>query len=452
MNSGAALAGVALIVAGWTLAACPSAAAVTPPDVEDSALPAPAAPRPPGRTERRDPCATATFGTVAAVAQLHTLGLQSVWPLSTGAGQVVAIIDTGVATHPRLTRLRGGGDYVSGGDGTDDCDGHGTLVAGIVAAAADPDDRSGFAGVAPDVTVIAIRQSSSKFGRVGRPGVGVGDVNTLAMAVRTAADLGATVINVSTVACRDGAVADRALGAAVAYAVDVKDAVVVTAAGNVGTIGQCPRQNPLPDPARPGEPDWDSAKIVVSPGWYDDYVLTVGSVGADGRPSEFSLTGPWVDVAAPGEGVTSLHPGADGPVNTFADGTAIFGTSYAAPVVSGIAALVRSRFPQLSARQVMQRIESTARHPPGGWNPYVGNGVVDALAAISDIPPDTTVTARPSESAPADAPVADDSDARTTAIAGVAGCAAAVAAVLALVRPASRLRRRRTGPEDVVGE
>ena len=117
----------------------------------------------------------------------------------------------------------------------------------------------------------------------------------MARAVRTAADLGASVINISSVACiRTGsALDDRALGAALSYAVDVKNAVVVAAAGNTGA-GQCPAQQ--------AEATWDSATVVVSPAWYDDYVLTVGSVNAHGEPSSFTLAGPWVDVAAPGEG------------------------------------------------------------------------------------------------------------------------------------------------------
>ena len=111
-----------------------------------------------------------------------------------------------------------------------------------------------------------------------RPDAGFGDVDTLASAVRTAADIGATVINVSSVACLpiDGGLDDRPLGAALAYAVDVKNVVVVAAAGNVGGPGQCPEQNPATDPARPGQPNWDRVSVVVSPAWYDDYVLTVG--------------------------------------------------------------------------------------------------------------------------------------------------------------------------------
>ena len=137
---------------------------------------------------------------------------------------------------------------------------------------------------------------------------------------------------------------DRALGAALAYAVDVKNAVVVAAAGNVGGPGQCRDQNPAADPARPGQPDWTDVNVLVSPAWYDDYVLTVGSVGSDGVASQFSLAGPWVDVAAPGEDVVSLDPDGEGLVDTLATAggeTPISGTSYAAPVVTGIVALLR---------------------------------------------------------------------------------------------------------------
>ena len=213
----------------------------------------------------------------------------------------------------------------------------------------------------------------------------------MARAVRTAADLGASVINVSSVACvRTGsALDDRTLGAALSYAVDVKNAVVVTAAGNTGA-GQCPAQQP--------EATWDSATVVVSPAWYDDYVLTVGSVNAHGEPSSFTLAGPWVDVAAPGEAVISLSSSGNGLVNALGGPqgpTRLSGTSYAAPVVSGLAALIRSRFATLTARQVMQRIKATAHHPPGGWDPRVGAGLVDVLAAVSTDTPASLAPAPP---------------------------------------------------------
>ncbi|UXA20578.1 type VII secretion-associated serine protease mycosin [Mycobacterium sp. SMC-4] len=361
------------------MATAPTAAAVSPPPVDDTLLPPAAAPAPPAPTMRHDDCVADRPG-AGALDRAPAWDAASVWALTRGAGQTVAVIDTGVAPHRRLPNLIPGGDFVSTQDGTADCDGHGTAVAGIIAARPDSDTPPGFTGIAPDVAILAIRQSSNKF-RVSddRSQSGVGDVDTLAAAVRTAADLGAGVINVSSVACQsvDADLDDRALGAALAYAVDVKNVVVVSAAGNVGGPGQCPDANPR-DAANAAD-----VAVVVSPAWYDDYVLTVGSVGADGHASPFSLAGPWVDVAAPGEDVVSLAAAADGLVDRSPQDTALSGTSYAAPVVSAVAALVRARFPELTARQVMARIEETALHPTGGWNPVVGHGVVDILAAVS---------------------------------------------------------------------
>jgi membrane-anchored mycosin MYCP len=416
-----AVAMAGLVGAALPLATAPPASAVSPPAVDESFLPAAAPPGPPQRTEQRAECSAAVRDQdpPGGPRQLDMLNLPRVWPLTRGAGQTVAVIDTGVARHRLLPRLLPGGDYVSTGDGTDDCDGHGTLVAGIIAAMGE------FTGVAPDATLLGIRQSSNKFGPVDEPAAsGYGDVQTLAEAVRTAADLGATVINVSSVACLASADAldDRALGAALAYAVDVRNAVVVTAAGNVGGPGQCPTQNPV----RHGRPDWHRIDSVASPAWYDDLVLTVGSVSGDGTPSQFSLAGPWVDVAAPGEHVVSLDPDGDGVVDgqPTADGdTPIAGTSYAAPVVSGIAALVRSRWPHLTARQVMQRIEDTAHQPSAGWDPVVGHGVVDVAAAVSGgVPAAAKETPARSLRAPADVP--PDTRPRRIAMAGAGFCVA----------------------------
>jgi membrane-anchored mycosin MYCP len=400
----------------------PTAHAVSPPSVDDRWLPEPALPAPPWPTVQREICAVMTTDpTKGGNPPPDADDLRRVWQLTRGAGQRVAVIDTGVSPHPRLPDVVPGGDYVSTGDGTQDCDAHGTLVAGIIAAAADskPD---GSAGVAPEATVVSIRQSSSKFAPAAdRSRTGVGDVDTMAKAVRTAADVGASVINISSIACVPvgSAFDDRALGAALAYAVDVKNAVVVAAAGNSGGAAQCPRQR--------SDATWQTTAVVVSPAWYDDYVLTVGSVNADGTPSDFTLAGPWVDVAATGEAVTAL--GAQ-PVS---------GTSYAAPVVSGLAALIRSRFPAFTARQVMQRIESTAHHPPAGWDPLVGNGTIDALAAVStdSSPPETTrPTPAPVPIVTPPSPAPPDRHARDIALRGAAGCLVALVGLLA----AGRLR------------
>ncbi|HZU46046.1 MAG TPA: type VII secretion-associated serine protease mycosin [Mycobacterium sp.] len=443
---------IAALVALIALYAAPPAHAVSPPPIDDSRLPGSATPAPPQPTVQRELCSVPTaepaMGDVAKSAQLAGLDLPRVWELTRGSGQRVAIIDTGVSPHQRLPDVVAGGDYVSTGDGTQDCDGHGTIVAGIIAARSDPKAADHFSGIAPEATVISIRQSSTKFGPVGNgSSTGVGDVDTMAKAVRTAADLGASVINISTVACipAESSFDDRSLGAALAYAVDVKNAVVVAAAGNTGGAGRCPAQAP--------QPTWDTVTVAVSPAWYDDYVLTVGSVNAQGAPSTFSIPGPWVDVAAPGEAVTSLSPVGDGIVNSIAGqgGPApLSGTSYAAPVVSGLATLIRSRFPTLTARQVMQRIEATAHRPPGGWNPVVGNGVIDALAAVSTDAPPTTTTRRPPENPvaiPAPAPPPRPSRAaRHIAFTGAAICVVVLAAAVSTGTAAARLRRSRTPP------
>jgi len=204
------------------------------------------------------------------------------------------------------------------------------------------------------------------------------------------------------------------------------------------------RAQPLADPARPGQPDWDAVNVVVSPSWYDEYVLTVGSVGADGQPSRFTLAGPWVDVAAPGEGVVSLARDGEGLIDAApgsAEGDSISGTSYAAPVVSGVAALIRARAPQLTARQVMQRIEHTAHHPPAGWDPLVGYGVIDPLAALGAGPGRDPVRAA-APSAPRSVGTGKaDPRTRTVAFGGAAVCISVATGALTL--SAARLRRRR---------
>lgn len=427
-----ACAGRLLVASALTLESAfgtPTAQAFSPPDVDDRWLPKPGLPASPWPTVQREICAPMTADAGPGRNQQSGLGdLSAVWPLTRGAGQRVAVIDTGISRHRRLPDVVPGGDYVSTGDGTQDCDAHGTLVAGIIAATADS-KADGFSGVAPEATLISIRQSSAKFAPTGdRSRVGVGDVDTLAKAVRTAADLGASVINISSVACAPVATAldDRALGAALAYAVDVKNSVIVAAAGNTGGAGQCPSQR--------ADVTWQTITVAVSPAWYDDYVLTVGSVNSHGAPSPFTLAGPWVDVAAPGEAVASLAPE---PVS---------GTSFAAPMVSGLAALIRARFPALTARQVMQRIETTAHHPPAGRDPVVGNGTIDPVAAVSTgmgpaadhaAPPPAPVPIAPSPPIPP-----RDSRARDTALRGAAVCL--VALTVALAAGAIRGRSRRT--------
>lgn len=432
------------------------AGAVVPAPIDPGRLPPPSRPAPLVPTEQRNECAVAlpmSDSPDVPLAQ-RTMDFASVWPLTRGQGQTVAVIDTGVSRHPRLPGLIPGGDYVSNGDGTGDCDAHGTIVAGLIAAA--PVLGSGFSGGAPEARIITIRQSSANFSDARRRddpndvqnSSGYGNTQTMAMAVRQAADMGATVINISEVACRSAAdgIGDQSLGAAVQYAATVKNVVVVAAAGNFGS-GGCTTQNPPLDPLNPHADQWDSVSMIATPAWYDDYVLTVGSVDPDGSASKFSLGGPWVDVAAPGTGIVSLNSDGRGQTQQWltsqGEQRPFDGTSFAAPLVSATAALVRARYPQLTALQVIARIEATAQAPAEGWNPYVGHGVIDPAAAVSaDLPVDGVAT-EAARSAPVAAPAPAperDTRPRTVALAATGGIAAVVVLGILASYP---LRRRR---------
>jgi len=121
-------------------------------------------------------------------------------------------------------------------------------------------------------------------------------------------------------------------------------------------------------------------------------VLSVGSVTASGQPSEFTMAGPWLGIAAPGENIVSVSNGpggglANGLPNDQHELFPISGTSYAAAYVSGVVALVRSRFPELTAAQVMHRIGATARVAARSPSNLVGAGSMDAVAALTwDVP------------------------------------------------------------------
>ncbi|BDH58931.1 type VII secretion-associated serine protease mycosin [Tsukamurella sp. PLM1] len=306
----------------------------------------------------------------------RALRLSQAWRFSRGEDQKVAVIDTGVTPHPRLGEVIAGGDYVSTGDGRDDCDAHGTAVAGIIAAR--PAAGDAFAGVAPAASIIAIRQASQAFEPQQRGVNSHGNVITMAFAVVRAVDLGATVINISEVACAASASAlgDDALGRAVRYAAE-RNVVVVAAAGNVTSGTPCAAQNENPT----------APATLVSPARFAEHVLAVGATEPAGRAASFSLAGPWVTVAAPGTDVTTLEPRGAGLANAQVtrDGLVpLAGTSFAAPYVAGVAALVRARFPQLSAAQVRARILATARRSAA----VGGAGVVDPVAAVTAELPD----------------------------------------------------------------
>jgi membrane-anchored mycosin MYCP len=316
-----------------------------------------------------------------------------------------------------------------------------------------PGAPDGIVGVAPHAVIISIRQSSRAYEPVN-PGPGdmegrkkAGTIASLASAVVHAANIGAKVINVSVTACVPAAdpLDQGAIGAAVWYAATIKDAVIVAAAGNDSEDGCA--QNPSFDPLSASDPrDWHQVKTVSSPSWFSDYVLSVGAVDNSGAPISKSLAGPWVAVAAPGVGIMGLSPATGGPANAYPPvhpgdkNTPMWGTSFSAAYVSGVAALVRAKYPGLSAHQVINRILQTAHNPPRGVDNQVGYGVVDPVAALTfDVPAGDRLppAAQSRVIKPVPPPAPPDHRARNVALvfAGVVVVVIAVVSLIARARP-----------------
>lgn len=451
------LACLAAIVAAvtWT---CPPALAITKPEVDPGVSPPSGSPGPVQSMEQRGACSVSglTAGTDTSVptASQATLNLPAAWQFSRGEGQLVAIVDTGVRPGPRLPNVDPGGDFVGSTDGLTDCDGHGTLVAGIVAG--QPGD-DGFAGVAPAARLLSIRVTSAKFSpqtpggdpTLARAAI---DVAALGGAIVHAADLGARVINISAITClpADRTVDQAALGSAIRYAAVDKDAVIVAAAGNSGATGSVAggsacESNPLTDLSRPDDPrNWAGVTSVSIPSWWQPYVLSVAALAPDGQPSKFTMAGPWVGIAAAGENILSVSNGDGGGLaNGLPDDhqhlVALSGTSYAAGYVSGVAALIRSKYPGLSAAEVVRRITATAHNGARDPSNVVGAGQLDPVAALTwQLAPSgaPTAPAKPVTVPPAPAP--KDSTPRNVAFAGAGALTLLVVITAATVATARR--------------
>jgi type VII secretion-associated serine protease mycosin len=469
IRAGFACVTAALVAVMW---ACPPALAISPPAVDPGVPPPSGTPGPGQPMEQRGPCGTSGVipGSDPAVVSPSQamLNLPAAWQFSRGDGQLVAVIDTGVRPGPRLPNVDPGGDFVETTDGLTDCDGHGTLVAGIIAGQAGDD---GFSGVAPAARVVSIRMTSAKFAplKPSSPGgdpllaPAAFDVATLGRAIVHAADLGARVINISAITClpADRTIDQAALGAAIRYAAVDKDAVIVAAAGNTGPTGSVAGgtscdSNPLTDLSRPDDPrNWAGVKSVSIPSWWQPYVLSAASLTPEGQPSKFTMAGPWVGIAAPGENIVSVsNRDGGGLANGLPDDhqqmVALSGTSYAAGYVSGVAALVRSKYPQLTATQVVRRITATAHNGARAPSDVVGAGSVDPVAALTwELPAGDQPGAAGPGGAPAKAvaappaPAPADTTPRTVAFVGTAALALLVAAVAAI---AAIARKKETTP------
>jgi len=276
---------------------------------------------------------------------------------SQGAGIVVAVVDTGVdGTHPDLVgNVLSGTDVQPGatGDGRTDTDGHGTAMAGLIAAHGHgPDNSSGTLGIAPQASILPVRDGSRKAAAGTTDGVS------------WAASHGARVISIS----QGSDVNDPRLQRAVAEAI-ARDIVVVAAAGNIPGVSV----------------DYPAAY----PG-----VVAVGGVDQHGNHAEIAISGPEVMLSAPA--VDVVHPALG---HGYGSGT---GTSDATAIVAGAAALVRARYPNLSATEVVHRLTATAidRGPPGRDAQY-GYGIVNLVGALTaDVPPLASLSASPAGTAP----------------------------------------------------
>jgi membrane-anchored mycosin MYCP len=332
----------------------------------------------------------------------QVLDYQAAWRFSEGSGVTVAVIDSGVDASPQLSgRVIVGPTLAAApaGPAAGDCVGHGTSVAGIIAAA--PIPGVSFAGVAPRATILSVKVTNSE-----------ADVTASAVeqAIYDAVGDGASVINLSLALPDTPALRD-----AVTYALD-RDVVVVASAGN---------DTP------------DSGAGPFYPAAYPG-VLSVGAVDSSGTLADFSAVKTPVDVTAPGVDITSTFPGA------YLSGQD--GTSFATAFVSGIAALVRARYPRLSAAQVVTRIEETA---DGAAGPGTGNGLVNPVQAVTAVLPARLASARAAAgpgrvAIDRAAPAGGASAAAMAVTAGAFGAAALVVAA-GVVIPAGRRRRWRPG-------
>lgn len=335
---------------------------------------------------------------------LRRLDPRSVWPLSRGDGVRVAVIDSGVsATHPVLKgKVLPGRDFgLPNHAGQCDENGHGTMVAAIIAGR--DDTGVPFWGVAPGAEILPIRVMRNEERSLDEALPG-----RIAEAIRYAVAQDADVVNLSLETDPTPEL-ERAIQEALE-----KNVVVVAAAGN-----------------RAGQ----QGNRRVYPAAYEG-VLAVGGIDEQGNHVNTSMQGDYIDVAAPGLMIQGPAPRGNG-YRVVPEG----GTSYAAAYVSGVVALVRARYPDLTASQVVWRVTRTADRPPEGRNNRVGYGVVNPYQAVAAV---TGTKSHPPAETLDPAPTPPDPLATTKVVAvwtAVGGTL--VAALLLASMPIIRSGRRR---------
>lgn len=293
---------------------------------------------------------TNTKGDISIAAGTKDADVDAVeaWGVTRGDGIRVAVLDSGVDTdHPDINpQVVGRANFSSAGTNEDKY-GHGTHVAGIIAA---KNNSEGVAGVCPECTILAGKVLNDS---------GVGSSSSVANGINWAVSSGAKVINMSV-----GARASRTLEAAVNNAWN-KGAVLVAAAGNGGN------------------------QTKIYPAAYPN-VIAVAATDNNDKKASFSTYGAsWVDIAAPGVNVYSTFPNHNfylaAPNNRSLSYDVANGTSMSSPVVAATAALVWSKNTGDTPWLIRYKVESTADEI-SGTNTYWANGRVNAFEAVSPQP------------------------------------------------------------------
>ncbi|MEA1962622.1 MAG: S8 family serine peptidase [Patescibacteria group bacterium] len=298
------------------------------------------------------------------------IGMEEAWDKADGSGVVVAVIDTGLylggQDTPQVCSEIAGRDFVNGDNDSNDDNGHGTHVAGTIAQSTN--NEFGVAGIAHAACILPLKALGSD---------GTGTYADIIGAIKYAVDNGADIINMSLGSNSDS----KAMSDAINYA--SLTTFIVAAAGNENT----------------SDPHYPSA--------YES-VISVSATGYDKGLARYSNYGPTIDIAAPGgdmfeytynpagrikridekdlngdgypDGILQETIGSKGLSYYFYEGT-----SMAAPHVSGVAALVMSMGVDdpLKVRQILKL--SAEDLGTEGWDPYYGNGFLDAYAAVSSV-------------------------------------------------------------------
>lgn len=324
-----------------------------------------------------------------------SLEFERAWDLGSGAGVVVAVLDTGVdAGVPQLSgRVLAGLNLLGGGPANTDCAGHGTFMAGIVAAGAQP--GRGVVGVAPGARVLPVRY------RDGRTN---GKSASAAAAIRAGVDGGAGVVVLGAPL----PIGDPGVAAAIDHAA-ARGALVVT-------------------------PGLELRQGAAPPARLPSALLSVGGIDANGTRASASASGP-IELLAPGVGVTSTSRDTGGDLVGSGD-------EMAAAYAAGTAALVRSYRPGLTSGQLKQRLLATATRP---LTQVDEARLLEPVGAVSSVLGPTVAEAVAGPAAPIELPPpapVDTSRERALAFSAVGLLlAAAVAAAVAAVRAGRRRER-----------